>query len=193
MRMTAYSIKNKLFQVWLYALSIINYLLLLLDYAYRNYLCAMKILMVCLGNICRSPMAEAILQYHANKAGLQWTVESAGTNGYHNGEPPHPLSIKIALQNGLDIQHQKSRQFTAADFDKYDKIYAMAKDVITAMKHIAKDKSKIEKTAILLNELHPGSNQCVSDPWSGPEKGYHETFEIIEQACKKIVQRQVDK
>src|SRR4051812_34799889 len=66
---------------------------------------AMKILMVCLGNICRSPLAEGILEHKAREAGLDWTIESAGTNGYHTGEAPHHLSQKVALLNGINICH----------------------------------------------------------------------------------------
>ena len=84
----------------------------------------MKILMVCLGNICRSPLAEGVLKDKILKAGLDWTVDSAGTNGYHDGEPPHPLSQKVAKMNGIDICDQRSRRFVAEDFDRFDKIYA---------------------------------------------------------------------
>src|SRR6186713_1528808 len=100
----------------------------------------MKILMVCLGNICRSPLAEGILQEKALKAGLDWQVESAGTNSYHTGEPPHHLSIKVAAANGIDISRQKKRIFKAADLETYDLVFAMANDVLADMKMIAKDK-----------------------------------------------------
>ena len=150
----------------------------------------MKILMVCLGNICRSPMAEGILQHKAGKAGLNWEVESAGTNGYHTGEPPHYLSIKVAAQNGIDISTQRSRKFTAADFEQYDKIYAMAEDVLDDMKMIAKNKFDANKVDLLLNELYPDQNRDVPDPWSGPERGYHEVFALIEKACEQIIQQQ---
>lgn len=147
--------------------------------------------MVCLGNICRSPLAEGILQHKAAKAGLNWIVESAGTNGYHTGEPPHHLSIKVALQNNIDIKNQKSREFVAEDFNRYDKIYAMAKDVLDDMKEIAKEKFDDQKTDLLLNELYPGQNREVPDPWSGPEKGYHEAFNLIDKACEIIVSAKI--
>lgn len=105
----------------------------------------MKILMVCLGNICRSPLAEGILQQRAWEAGLQWSVESAGTNGYHTGEPPHRLSQKVALMNGIDISQQRSRSFTAADFERFDMIYAMAEDVVHEMRRIAGKNSILPK------------------------------------------------
>ncbi len=150
----------------------------------------MKILMVCLGNICRSPLAEGILQHKAKEAGLNWIVESAGTNGYHNGEPPHHLSIKVAKQNGIDISTQRSRVFTSADFNAYDKIYAMAIDVVDDMRQIAKDKFDASKVDLLLNELVPGKNKNVPDPWSGPESGYHEVYALIEKACEAIIKQQ---
>jgi len=146
--------------------------------------------MVCLGNICRSPLAEGILQHKATAAGLNWVVDSAGTNGYHTGEAPHHLSIKVALQNGIDIRQQKSRKFIAEDLERYDKIYAMASDVIDDMKKLAKNKFDAKKVDLLLNELFPEQNLEVPDPWYGPEKGYHEVYELIDKACEQIVRRE---
>jgi protein-tyrosine phosphatase len=149
----------------------------------------MKILMVCLGNICRSPLAEGILQEKAFKAGLNWSVESAGTNQYHTGDAPHPLSQKVAKLNGIDISHQRARRFIADDFERYDKIYALAGNVLDEMKHIAKKKFDPRKADLLLNELYPGEDRDVDDPWSGPESGYHSAYELIEKACDAIITR----
>ncbi|HWR32981.1 MAG TPA: low molecular weight protein-tyrosine-phosphatase [Chitinophagaceae bacterium] len=149
----------------------------------------MKILMVCLGNICRSPLAEGILQDKSFKAGLTWSIESAGTNSYHTGEPPHHLSQKVAKQNGIDISRQRARRFTAADFDVYDKIYALAEDVLKDMKRIAGNRFDASKTGLLMNELFPGKNMDVPDPWYGTEPGYHEAFELIDKACNKIIEK----
>lgn len=149
----------------------------------------MKILMVCLGNICRSPLAEGILQDKAFKAGLSWSVESAGTNSYHTGEPPHPLSQKVAKLNGIDISLQRARRFKAEDFDTYDKIYALADDVMEEMKRIARNKFDAAKTNLLMNELYPGKNMDVPDPWYGPEPGYHEVYKMIDQVCEKIIEK----
>lgn len=154
-----------------------------------NYLCAMKILLVCLGNICRSPMAEGILQDKAWKAGLNWSVDSAGTNGYHTGEPPHHLSIKVAADNGIDISKQRSRKFIADDFDKYDMIYAMAGDVVEDMKYISSNKFDASKVDLFLNALYPSQDMDVPDPWSGSERGYHEVFAIIDKVCDSIVKK----
>ena len=149
----------------------------------------MKILMVCLGNICRSPLGEGILQQKAGKAGLNWSVESAGTNGYHVGEPPHKLSQKVAQLNGINICNQRSRKFRADDFDQFDLIYAMSADVIEEMKYIARKKYRPEKVKLLMNELHPGKNLDVPDPWYGPEPGYHEVYKMIDEACESIVRK----
>ena len=149
----------------------------------------MKILMVCLGNICRSPLAEGILQEKAWKAGLNWVVDSAGTNGYHTGEPPHQLSIKVAKENGIDISRQRSRKFIADDLENYDIIYAMAPDVMDDIKYISRNKFDATKVDLFLNELYPGQNREVPDPWYGPEKGYHEVFAIIDKACDSIIKK----
>ena len=145
--------------------------------------------MVCLGNICRSPLAEGILQDKAFKAGLTWSIESAGTNSYHIGEPPHPLSQKVARMNGMDISKQRARRFSADDFEVYDKMYALAQDVLEDMKRIAGKKFENSKVDLLMNELYPGKNLDVPDPWYGPEPGYHEAFKLIEKVCDKIVEK----
>ena len=145
--------------------------------------------MVCLGNICRSPLAEGILKHKAKQAGLNWHIDSAGTNGYHIGEPPHRLSQKVARINGVDIFDQRSRQFVKEDFDRFDKIYAMADDVIDEIKWIAKNKFNPSKVDLFLNELHPGKNLSVPDPWYGPEPGYHEVYQLIDKVCDAIIKK----
>jgi len=145
--------------------------------------------MVCLGNICRSPLAEGILQEKAFKAGLNWSVESAGTNRYHTGEPPHNLSQKVARMNGIDICNQRARRFVPEDFEVYDKIYALAADVLSDIKQIAKNKFDKSKVDLLMNELYPGRNLDVPDPWYGPEPGYHEVYKLLDQVCGAIVKK----
>ena len=167
----------------------------------------MKVLMVCLGNICRSPLAEAILRAKVEASGLDWQVDSAGTNGYHIGEAPHHLSQKVARLHGLDISQQRARKFTAADFQRFDKIYAMAGDVIDDMRRIAGrhglrlsplgSTSSVpfavlgytSKVDLLLNEVHPGRDEDVPDPWYGPETGYHEVYDLISEAADKILSK----
>ncbi len=150
----------------------------------------MKILMVCLGNICRSPLAEGILKRKAMNAGLSWTVESAGTsNGSKAGAAPHPFSQKVALLHGIDISLQRARPFTTEDFSRYDKVYAMAGDVLNEIKWIAKNKFDGGKAQLLMNEIYPGKNIDIPDPWSGTEAGYHIVFKMIENACDAIITR----
>lgn len=143
--------------------------------------------MVCLGNICRSPLAEGVLKHKAAEAGLNWIVESAGTNGYHVGEAPHHLSQKVAMLNGIDICGQRARRFVKEDFDRYDKIYAMADDVMDDIRRIAKDKFDESKVDLFLNELYPREDRSVPDPWYGPEPGYHEVYQLIDATCNAII------
>lgn len=150
----------------------------------------MKILMVCLGNICRSPIAEGVLQHKANKAGLKWQVDSAGTNGYHTGEPPHHLSQKVSMANGIDISHQQSRPFVKDDFSKYDVIYAMAADIISEMRRIGSEQFDEDKVVLFLNELYPGLNKNVPDPWySNSDDAYEEVFDMIDRTCDVIIKK----
>ena len=153
----------------------------------RAYICCMTILMVCLGNICRSPLAEGILREKCKKAGLHWKVESAGTNGLHTGEPPHPLSQKVAKSKGIDISGQQSRHFAKQDFQHFDKIYVMADDVREEMKLIGKDQYNPAKVELLLNECYPGQNRNIPDPWYGPEAGYEAVYDMMELACEAII------
>jgi protein-tyrosine phosphatase len=149
----------------------------------------MKILMVCLGNICRSPLAEGILKHKVTDAGLSWQVESAGTNSYHTGEPPHHLSQKVAQLNGINICEQRARRFKTSDLDEYDILYAMSNDVIEEMKRIAGNKWQDKKVKLIMDELYPSQQLDVPDPWYGPEPGYHDVYKMIEAACEKIMQQ----
>lgn len=147
----------------------------------------MKILMVCLGNICRSPLAEGILKQKVFNAGIDWAIESAGTNSFHIGEPPHVLSQKVARLQGIDISKQRARKFVKNDLLEFDKIYAMAEDVLHDIKKISGENYDGKKVTLFLNELYPGQNMDVPDPWYGPEAGYHEVYKLIEQACDALI------
>ncbi|MEO6670462.1 MAG: low molecular weight protein-tyrosine-phosphatase [Ferruginibacter sp.] len=149
----------------------------------------MKILMVCLGNICRSPLAEGILQSKAKEAGLNWVVESAGTNGFHTGEAPHSLSQKVAKLHGIDISKQTARKFAKKDIEAYDKIYVMAGDVLKEMDGMLAAKPYGNKVDYFLNMLYPGKNMDVPDPWYGTEAGYHEVYALIEKGCDAIIEQ----
>lgn len=123
------------------------------------------------------------------EAGLDWTVASAGTESYHVGSQPHIHSIEICEAHGIDIKHQRARRFMADDFAQYDKIYAMASDVYNEILHIARHKAVPEKLELFLNELNPGRNESVPDPWYGTKEGYFGVYEMINAACDKIIAR----
>ncbi len=147
----------------------------------------MRILMVCLGNICRSPIAEGLMKDIIKQNNLDWTVFSAGTENYHIGEPPHLFSQKICQKNGVDISRQRARLFDVADMEKYDKIYAMATDVLKAIRQKAGRQFDETKISLFLDELYPGQSRSVPDPWYGPEEGYEEVFDMIQKTCKAII------
>jgi protein-tyrosine phosphatase len=147
----------------------------------------MKVLMVCLGNICRSPLAQGILEHKVKLAGLDWIVDSAGTGDWHVGEPPHKLSQKVARINGVDICQQCARQFVKNDMLVFDKIYVMDKSNYKDVKQMSGELWNESKVDLFLNELYPGENMDVPDPWYGEEEGYHTVYRLIEAACDKII------
>jgi protein-tyrosine phosphatase len=156
----------------------------------------MRILMVCLGNICRSPIAEGVLRSKIKEHGLNWTVASAGTNSYHTGEAPHRFSQKICLAHGLDISHLRASLFSAEDLRNYDKIYAFADDVYSDIKRICGRGADLSNVDYFLNELRRRPiagmviprNAAVPDPYYGDEAGYGPVYDLIEQACEAIIQ-----
>lgn len=129
-------------------------------------------------------MQEKIRQHE-----LPWIVASAGTESYHIGEPPHRYSQKICLVNGIDISGQRAAKFIAADFQQYDKIYAMATDVYEEIQRIGGRHADMSKVDLFLNELEPGSNRSVPDPWYGEEDGYVAVYEMIERTCSAIIEK----
>lgn len=146
-----------------------------------------KVLMVCLGNICRSPLAEGLLKSKSFLNGTE--VDSAGTGNYHVGGPPDSRSIAVAKKNGLDISDQRARQFKTADFDDFDIIYAM--DGSNYRNIIAKARSEEDKSKVhlILNELFPGEDLDVPDPYTGGEHGFKMVFDMLDQACDVIAKK----
>ena len=148
----------------------------------------MKVLMVCLGNICRSPLAEGILQARAIAAGLDWQVDSAGTANYHVGETPHKLSIRVAKEHGIDISKKRVRQLNKLDFTLFDKIYVMDKENYNGAKRIAGDSWDVSKIDYLLNETYPGENREVPDPWYGGYENFKEVYALLYEAWGRIIE-----
>jgi protein-tyrosine phosphatase len=149
----------------------------------------MRILMVCLGNICRSPIAEGVMRNIISRNNLSWEVASAGTESYHIGEPPHRYSQKICQKHGIDISQQRARRFVVSDLSSFDLIYVMAEDVLAEVKHIAGTAFDSRKVILFLEERFPGSRRSVPDPWYGPEDGYTEVFDLISSTCEVIAQK----
>jgi len=128
------------------------------------------------------------MRHKVKQHGLNWDVESAGTESYHIGEAPHRFSQKVCKEHGIDISTQRAKKFTAASLAQYDKIYAMATDVYTEMKKIAGPGADMSHVDIFLNELGT-KNQSVPDPYYGTEEGYTPVYEMIDKTCDAIIKK----
>lgn len=146
----------------------------------------MKIFMVCLGNICRSPLAEGILKHKAAQAGLDWHIESCGTGGWHTGEAPDERAQKIALQNGVDISQQRAQKFSHYHFQKFDVIYAMDSSNYTDILKLAMSDEEKNKVDLIMNMAYPGKNMAVPDPYYHDEL-YQTVFNMLNEACTHII------
>ncbi len=149
----------------------------------------MKVLMVCLGNICRSPLAEGVLKYKARAAALDWQVDSAGTGDWHIGAHPHAMSQKVALSNGIDISRQRARQFVKEDLHRYDLIYFMDVQNMRDARRIAGALWEESKCRLLMNECRPGASESIPDPCGHPEERYEEVFRMLQVACDRVIEK----
>lgn len=143
--------------------------------------------MVCLGNICRSPLAEGILRSKVDTDKV--IVDSAGTGGWHVGEQPDPRSIEVAKKYGLDITYQRGRKFSAYDFETYDHIFVMDNSNYRDVTSLAKNESEIAKVQLILDEIFPNENVDVPDPYYGGAFGFENVFKMLDEACDKIAAR----
>lgn len=143
--------------------------------------------MVCLGNICRSPLAEGILK--SKVYNFKTVVDSAGTGAYHIGEKPDERSIAIAKLNGIDISEQRARKFRVEDFDKYDIIYAMDTSNYRDIIMLARNENDKSKVKMILNEVFPGENLDVPDPYFGGDFGFKNVFGMLNEACEMIAKK----
>lgn len=150
-----------------------------------------KILMVCLGNICRSPLAEGILASKLPKD--KFTVDSAGTGPWHVGHFPDERSIAIAKKNKLDISKQKGRQFTTNDFDFFDYIYVMDNSNYNDVMELSKNQEQKNKVQLILNELFPNENVDVPDPYFGMPNGFDSVYKMLDEACDIIAKKLIEK
>lgn len=142
--------------------------------------------MVCLGNICRSPLAEGILKDKVKKKGLDWTVDSAGTSGWHDGGLPDSRSIDIARDNDIDITDQVSRKFVAKDFDDFDLILAMDASNYQNILLLATEDVQREKVKMIMNFAYPGENRVVPDPYY--DNGFPRVYKMLDNCCDRIIE-----
>lgn len=147
--------------------------------------------MVCLGNICRSPLAEGLLAAKLPKD--KFFVDSAGTGAYHIGKHPDQRSILTAQKNGLNISNQKARQFTARDFEDFDYIYVMDNTNYDDVIGLAKNDDQKKKVQLILNELFPGDNVDVPDPYYGLQNGFDMVYEMLDETCAILSEKLIEK
>ena len=145
-----------------------------------------KILMVCLGNICRSPLAEGILK---SKLSNNFVVDSAGTANYHVGSSPDKRSVAVARKHGLDISNLKGRQFEVSDFDTFDMIYVMDESNYQNVEKLARNPEDIAKVNMILNEVHENKNFEVPDPYYGGDHGFENVYQMLNEACTIIANK----
>jgi protein-tyrosine phosphatase len=146
-----------------------------------------KVLMVCLGNICRSPLADGILK--SKVSSKQVFVDSAGTAGFHVGNFPDTRSIQIAKTYGIDITDQRARAFSQKDFDDFHYIYAMDQSNYDDIIKLARNQSDISKVKMILNELQSGENIEVPDPYYGGSQGFENVYQLLDSSCDRIAQK----
>lgn len=146
-----------------------------------------KILMVCLGNICRSPLAEGILKSKLITKDIQ--IDSAGTGSYHVGELPDSRSIAVAKTNGINITDQRARKFVVEDFDNFDIIYVMDAYNYDAVMKLARNEADKSKVDFILNAVFPNENLDVPDPYSGGDYGFKNVFKMLDEACEIIAKK----
>lgn len=149
----------------------------------------MKILMVCLGNICRSPMAEGIMREKIKKYKLNAEVDSCGTANYHVGQAPDMRAIQTLKKYDIDISQHKGRQFRLTDFDNFDLIFVMDNQNYADIISKARNKTDKMKVRLLMDEMYPEQKKIVPDPYFGGIEGFEETYALINETCKHIVSR----
>ncbi|MCG8575821.1 MAG: low molecular weight phosphotyrosine protein phosphatase [Flavobacteriales bacterium] len=148
-----------------------------------------RVLMVCLGNICRSPIAEGILRDRVQKEGLDIETDSAGTSSFHVGEKPDSRMRAAALKNGIDISDLRARQFVVSDFDEFDIIYAMDRSNYNNIMALARNAEDEAKVRMILNESNPGMNYEVPDPYYGGDQGFQDVIDMLNDAMDVVIQK----
>lgn len=142
--------------------------------------------MVCLGNICRSPLAEGIMKAKIKKAGLDWQVDSAGTGSWHIGKLPDSRSIEVAKNHGLDLTNQRAQQFKAEYLDDFDLIFAMDSSNYQNILKLATNEAQKEKVQLMMNMADVGRNQGVPDPYWNDD-GFEQVYQMLDRACAGVI------
>jgi protein-tyrosine phosphatase len=151
-----------------------------------------RLVFVCLGNICRSPTAEGVMRHVVERAGLaaMYTLDSAGTGAWHVGEPPDPRTVRAAKQRGYDLSQLRARQFTRKDFDAFDLVLAMDRSNLATVERMANGIAGVPPIVLFRSfdpSAPPGAE--VPDPYSGGPQGFEEVLEMCERACAGLLAR----
>lgn len=154
-----------------------------------SYICHMKILMVCLGNICRSPMADGLLRHKVRKEGLDVDVDSAGTSSFHVGEAPDKRMQEIASRRGTPIDNLKAREFKKEDLEAFDLIYAMDRNNYRTIVQEAKNEEQRKKVKLILDELDTIDVDEVPDPYYGSMEDFSHVYDLLDCATDKIIEK----
>jgi protein-tyrosine phosphatase len=152
----------------------------------------MKVLMVCLGNICRSPLAQGILEHKVKQKGLDWTVDSAGTGGGHVGLGPDNRSQEVAHAHGIDISAQEARRIRYSDISEFDVIYCMDATNLVNVRDICHSLEEEAKVKLIMEESDPGKKLDVPDPYYGGASGFERVFQLLDRACEAIIENHGD-
>lgn len=147
----------------------------------------MKVLMVCLGNICRSPLAQGILEHKLKEQGLNWVVDSAGTGGGHSGMGPDNRSQQIAMKHGIDISAQEARRIRYSDITEFDIIYCMDATNLVNVRDICHTLQEEAKVKLIMEECDPGKKMDVPDPYYGGPEGFEKIYQLLDKACDAII------
>lgn len=149
----------------------------------------LRILMVCMGNICRSPMADGIMRHKIKLHGLDALVDSAGTISLHAGENPDTRATKCLLDKGIDIRNLVARPFTKQDFKNFDFIFVMDNENYRAIQNLADTVEEMQKVDFLMNLVKPGANTAVPDPYYGGNEGFENVYRMIDEATDILIEK----
>jgi protein-tyrosine phosphatase len=147
----------------------------------------MKILFVCLGNICRSPLAKGILKSKLKKSHPITEVDSAGFEAFHKGDPADARSVAVAADHGVDLSGHRARMFSTLDFDRFDRIYVMDKKNYQDVAKLARTVGDMDKVDYIMNLLSPEENKHIPDPWYGDSEEFEVVYQMLDEACDAMV------